>query len=62
MASKIWWTCDICDSSTSKEENVTTIDIEYPGGATRHYDLCRACSAKVSNYLRNLREDYNAKE
>lgn len=71
MAFKTIITCDICDSII-EADSLTKMDFEYPntekyaGVVTEdsrvvHYDLCPKCAAKISNYVRNLKEDYNAR-
>ena len=71
MALKTIVICDICDSTT-EVDSFTRLDFEYPNtekytgiiaGDSRvvHYDLCPKCAAKISNYVRNLKEDYNAR-
>ncbi len=68
MAYKTIITCDICDSIMDAGD-VSKLDIVYCVNKFEdnqipkavHYDLCPKCAAKISNYVRNLKEDYNAR-
>ena len=67
MAVTVIHTCDMCDSVINTD-NITRLSMAYPKSQTEgeehwiNYDLCPKCAAKISNYLRNFKEDYNAKE
>lgn len=68
MAYKTIITCDICDSVTDADD-VSKLDMVFCVSKFEnnqipdsiHYDLCPKCATKIGNYLRNLKEDYNAR-
>lgn len=68
MAYKTIITCDICDSVMDADD-VSKLDMIYCADKSKnnqiskavHYDLCPKCATKIGNYLRNLKEDYNAR-
>ena len=69
MGRKTIITCDICDkviegSATEKYFDVCfypcSVSVDDLYCDRTEFTLCPECAAKVLNYIRNLKEDYNA--
>ena len=66
MATTTIHTCDICGVVINTDE-VSKLDMVYCAykfdenqiPRSIHYDICPKCTAKISNYLRNFKDEFN---
>ena len=66
MAYKTIITCDACGDIVNADD-VSKLDMVYCAykfddnqiPTSVHYDLCPKCAAKISNYVRNLKDEFN---